>query len=48
MEMGQEGQFTLCPLNARNVIRKVTFAVTHGNGRDAPIPAIRAAAYSIS
>jgi len=39
--LGQEDQFTLCPLNARNVIRKVTFAVTHGDGRDAPKAVIR-------
>ena len=29
---------------ARYVIRQETFAGTHGNGRDAPIPAVRGVA----
>ena len=40
--MGHEDEFPLGPLTARFVIRKRTAAATGGNGRDAPIPAIRA------
>jgi hypothetical protein len=39
--MGHEAQFSPPTLSARYVIRQETFAGTHGNGRDAPIPAIR-------
>ena len=36
--MGQEEPFSPLTLSARYVIRQETFAGTHGNGRDAPIP----------
>jgi len=39
--MGHEDQFPLRRLTARSVIRKRTVAATRGNGRDAPITAIR-------
>jgi len=38
--MGQEDQFPPPRLSACYVIREKTFAGTHGNGRDAPIPVI--------
>ena len=37
----QEDQFPPPRLSACYVIREKTFAGTHGNGRDAPIPAVR-------
>jgi len=40
--MGHEDQFLPPKLSARSVIRKQTVAATRGNGRDAPILAIRA------
>jgi hypothetical protein len=42
--VGHEEQFSPPTLSARYVIRQKTFAGTHGNGRDAPIPAVRMAA----
>ena len=39
---GQEDQFLPPKLSARSVIRKQTVAATRGNGRDAPITAVRA------
>jgi hypothetical protein len=38
---GHEDQFLPLRLSARSVIRKQTVAATRGNGRDAPIPAVR-------
>jgi len=37
---GHEEQFSPPALSARYVIRQETFAGMHGNGRDAPKPAI--------
>jgi hypothetical protein len=42
-EMGHEDPFPPPELSAGYVIRQETFAGTHGNGRDAPIPVIRGA-----
>jgi hypothetical protein len=39
--LGHEERFPPTRLSAGYVIREKTFAGTHGNGRDAPIPAIR-------
>ena len=39
--MGHEDPFPARRLSARYVIRQETFAGTHGNGRDAPKPALR-------
>jgi hypothetical protein len=39
---GHEDQFLPPKLSARSVIRKQTVAATRGNGRDAPIPDLRA------
>jgi hypothetical protein len=38
--MGHEDQFLPPKLSARYVIRQETFAGTHGDGRDAPIPVV--------
>jgi hypothetical protein len=38
---GHEDQFLPPRLSARSVIRRQTVAATRGNGRDAPIPAVR-------
>jgi hypothetical protein len=42
--LGQEDQFVPPKLSARSAIRKQTVAATRGNGRDAPIPAVRGTA----
>jgi hypothetical protein len=39
--LGQEDQFPPPRLSACYVIREKTFAGTHGNGQDAPIPDAR-------
>jgi hypothetical protein len=39
--LGHEEQFSPPTLSARYGIRQETFAGTHGNGRDAPIPAVQ-------
>jgi len=41
--LGHLEAFRSRQLNAGSVIRKPTFAGTHGNGRDAPIPVLRGA-----
>ena len=39
--MGHEGQLPLSRLIGCSQFRQVTFAGTHGNGQDAPIPPVR-------
>ena len=46
--MGHEEQFSPTTLSAPYVIRQETFAGTHCNGRDAPIPAVRRPARNLS
>jgi len=46
--MGQEEPFSPLTLSARYVIRQETFAGTHGNGRDAPIPGVRELRHSVA
>ncbi len=42
--LGHEDPFPPPELSASYVIRQETFAGTHGNGRDAPIPALHGSA----